>query len=276
MDSRSHGTEVATEEQINQIVALINTLKDAGNAAIKRSDNDEAIKLYSQGIEAARAIPTRISSQLFSQLYSNRATAHFSKGRLVETVDDCRKAIDLDPCNLKAYYRGAKASMGLDLFRQACEFCEKGLQENPDSRDLMDLLESCRARFSSYQEVKAVEARGFTQDDATNCQNQLRQITEQYQLLQQKIASMDFDISRSRSTCRALSDLEAVPCYKSLGRAFVLNHRMDIMTELENRVVQSSKDKVQLQETLSTLAKRKHDAEREMSEIIEFFRKQTK
>jgi tetratricopeptide (TPR) repeat protein len=276
MSSDSVKPEVLADEQVRQLTALVTSLKDAGNSAIKVGNHTEAIQLYSKGIEAASAISQHISQQLFSQLYSNRAAVYSTLKQFVASVDDCRKAVEIDPLNVKGYYRGAKASMSLDLFRQACDFCERGLEANPDCADLSDLLVVCNSTLRSYHEARAVEARGFSQDDAANCQNELRHITEQYHMLHQKLSSKEFEIARMKSTVRALSELESVPCYKTLGRGFVLNDKDCLISELNNQISQSCNDAVNLKETLTSLGSRKDSSEREMREIIEFFRKQEK
>lgn len=42
----------------------------------------------------------------------------------MESVTDCKKAIELDPNNSKGYYRGASGSVKLGLYKQGLHFCQ--------------------------------------------------------------------------------------------------------------------------------------------------------
>eukprot|EP01071_Lankesteria_metandrocarpae_P015679 Lankesteria_metandrocarpae@DN9971_c0_g1_i1.p1 len=101
--------------------------KEAGNECFeegrKRPDRFENAKeFYSQGISQKCS-----NVALNSVLYSNRAMTHLMTKDYVACVDDCREAIKLDPLNHKPYYRAAKASYYLRLFKQAAAFGQQGL-----------------------------------------------------------------------------------------------------------------------------------------------------
>ena len=271
MNPEEGQSDAPTAEQISRLNVLAEQLKLAGNKALKSGDKKEAIALYSQGIEAANAIKGSIPTELLSQLYSNRAAVRLSVRQLVEAVDDSRKAIAADLSNLKAYYRGAKASMELDLYQQSCEFCEAGLAVDQSHQDLAQLLEVGRKKLSHYKEVKSAESRGFTREDAVNCQEQLKELNEQYYLLSQKIQSKEFEVSRNDRTSTLLGDMGEVPCYKALGRGFVRDSKDAILTGLSERNNVTSEEIVELKKTLKVIGDRRSNVEREMNEIVAFF-----
>ena len=263
--------EEFTQEQVDQLVDLIEKLKVAGNKALTAGAHKDAIKLYSDGINTAIQIKDHVPDKLLSQLFSNRAAVKLSMGQFAEAVDDSRKAVDVDKLNLKGFYRAAKASMNLELYQQSCEFCEAGLAVDPSHQDLKDLLTVCRERLSTYKEAKAVESRGFTEEDAINCENQLKQVDEQYYLLKQKIHSREFEISRNDRTTHALSEMGDISCFKSMGRSFVRDEKADILVDLKDRNVSYREELAELQKTLIVLEERKSGLEKELREIASYF-----
>ncbi|XP_026193798.1 uncharacterized protein LOC34623724 [Cyclospora cayetanensis] len=63
-----------------------------------------------------------------SLLHSNVALCCLKRGDLLRCIDHARAAIKCNPKNLKAYLRGAKASLHLELHAQAGRFASMGLQ----------------------------------------------------------------------------------------------------------------------------------------------------
>merc|ERR1719230_626724 len=96
--------------------------KNLGNEAFRMSTNavatKNALQAYTKGLEMECA-----DSKINSQLHSNRAAVSIRLKEYDKAVDDCRKAIKLDPSNVKAIFRAAKASEALGLTSQALEFC---------------------------------------------------------------------------------------------------------------------------------------------------------
>ena len=60
-------------------------------------------------------------------------------------VSDAMEALKLNQQNIKAAYRGAKASSLLRYWPYAIEFCTKGLKFDAENADLRDLLDAARA-----------------------------------------------------------------------------------------------------------------------------------
>ncbi|KAL8426051.1 hypothetical protein Efla_001969 [Eimeria flavescens] len=104
-------------------------LTDA-NQARKKGNNKQYGKLLAEA-EAAyhRALAQGLTDKKqLSLLHSNVALCCLKRGQLLRCIDSSREAIKLDPQNLKAYLRGAKASLHLELHAQAERFASMGLQ----------------------------------------------------------------------------------------------------------------------------------------------------
>jgi len=83
--------------------------KEAGNAAFKAGNLQEAITEWTACLEVDPS-----NRPFNAKLYANRGTAYSKLRRHQEAVDDCTRAIDLDPMYLKAYNRRAESLRCLD------------------------------------------------------------------------------------------------------------------------------------------------------------------
>jgi STIP1 family protein 1 len=71
-----------------------NKLKEEGNKLFMKRNYKEAIEMYSKAIEKAN----------ISTYYINRALCYFKMQQWSKTVEDCRKAIELDAHSVKAHF----------------------------------------------------------------------------------------------------------------------------------------------------------------------------
>ena len=49
----------------------------------------------------------------------------------VKCVEDCKRWLEIDPKNMKPYYRAWKWSVHNGLYQQGIDFCTKGLPIDP-------------------------------------------------------------------------------------------------------------------------------------------------
>ncbi len=71
-----------------------------------------------------------------------------------KTIEDSKKAIELNPKNIKAYYRAAKAYSALGKHTEAAEICEQGLKEEPNNKAILDELKTAKDLLEA-QKVRA-------------------------------------------------------------------------------------------------------------------------
>eukprot|EP01069_Polyplicarium_translucidae_P007120 Polyplicarium_translucidae@DN3061_c0_g1_i10.p1 len=127
-----------------------------GNEAFEEGSREpkryaDAADLYTKGIEAGA-----IDGVLRSKLHSNRAHVRLLQRKFPECVDDCRRSVEADPLNVKAYYRAARASLRLGLHRQAREFCANGLERCGDNEQLLALKAEADEDIRSRADRKEV------------------------------------------------------------------------------------------------------------------------
>ena len=80
------------------------TLKDLGNKAFTLRHFDEAIKHYTSAIELSSNAPNHI-------YFANRANGYLETNKYQLCIEDCDKALQIEPNFLKSFYRKAKALM---------------------------------------------------------------------------------------------------------------------------------------------------------------------
>ena len=78
--------------------------KEQGNAKYKQGDYRGAIELYDSAIDAAPTNPA---------YYGNRAAANFMLGKYKDVVQDCNRAVVIDPMFMKGYVRKSKAQLAM-------------------------------------------------------------------------------------------------------------------------------------------------------------------
>ncbi|KAM7430664.1 Tetratricopeptide repeat protein 4 [Porites harrisoni] len=106
----------------DNLKAIAEVYKNEGNDEYKKSNFNNAIYFYTEGIKVNCK-----DEELNGKLYSNRAAAHFNLGNYAETLNDAKIAVDLQPSFLKAFWRGASACVHLERFDEAITWCDKGL-----------------------------------------------------------------------------------------------------------------------------------------------------
>jgi tetratricopeptide (TPR) repeat protein len=111
---------------------------------------EDARKNYTDGLRYARQAllnPTIEEDEeweidldeLASTLYSNRAAAELALRNYGSTRSDAARAINYNPKNVKAYYRGAMASLRLRKPEDLLLYSTKGLEIDPENKPLLKL-----------------------------------------------------------------------------------------------------------------------------------------
>jgi tetratricopeptide (TPR) repeat protein len=249
----------------------VEDLKSRGNEAFKAGDTRTAIVTYTLCIEKSENDPNRsIPQTLLSLLYANRAAAFISIGKNEEARHDSFESLKHDSSNMKAYYRAAKSCLSLGLLTEAIDVCNQALRVEPNHRELLDILRTCQSRIHPGQE------RGFTQEDALNCQTSLRELEDQETMLKQKIRAGEIEIARLSRTQTVLDEFGDSKCYKALGRGFVLSDQSDIRSDIAVKIQAIGGELDEIRKTSGMVEQRRINCEKEMKEIIAFFnRKQS-
>ncbi|GAB4841271.1 hypothetical protein Ancab_022003 [Ancistrocladus abbreviatus] len=146
-------TEKADLDAISALkVSAAIELKEKGNEFVKMGK-----KHYSDAIDCyTRAINQKVFSESeTSILFANRAHVNLLLGNNRRALEDAEQAIKLSPTNIKAFYRAAKASLSLEMLREAKSHCEKGLELSPDNEEVKKLTRQTDIRLSEHKRHEA-------------------------------------------------------------------------------------------------------------------------
>ena len=113
-------------EEINETSEAME-LKQKGNVEFQAGNFQEAIKIYSEGIEKCGENETNLRAVLLT----NRGFSHFRLAHSDECITDCTDAITVDPSYTKAYYRRALAYEKEGEFESAVSDLEKCFDLDP-------------------------------------------------------------------------------------------------------------------------------------------------
>ncbi|CAF0873187.1 unnamed protein product [Adineta ricciae] len=100
----------------NRLTSAIE-LKNEGNVKYREQKFDEAIEFYTEAIETC---PPESTEEL-AQFYQNRAAAWESLKNYEKVIEDCSKAIELNPKYIKCIQRRARAAETIKNFELALE-----------------------------------------------------------------------------------------------------------------------------------------------------------
>ncbi|KAK4248135.1 hypothetical protein C7999DRAFT_13898 [Corynascus novoguineensis] len=126
---------------------------DASNAAPgpDLEEEEEAPKQPNEDdFEEVADDPAEVKSEqtLLETLYINRAACHLELRNYRSCTLDCAAALRLNPRNIKAFYRSARALLAVSRIPEADDACARGLEIDPSNKPLLALAQDI---------IKAVE-----------------------------------------------------------------------------------------------------------------------
>ncbi|XP_062426444.1 sperm-associated antigen 1 [Rhea pennata] len=117
--SRSHGTGSLSAGGGSSLLPPTATkLKSEGNELFKSGQFGEAVLKYSAAIEYVMGLGEQSPGDI-SILYSNRAACYLKEGNCSDCIQDCNRALELQPFSLKPLLRRAMAYESMERYRQA-------------------------------------------------------------------------------------------------------------------------------------------------------------
>ena len=122
-------------------------LKSQGNSAYKTKDNERAVQLYTEAIDA-------LKPGVDYAFYLNRAAAYTALGDYERSMEDCNFVLERDEDNSKACRRLATNLIRQSRLGKATEFLDRALLIDPTDEQARDLLahvqKKNRMRYEAY------------------------------------------------------------------------------------------------------------------------------
>lgn len=115
------------------------------------TDLEEAPEPTEEDFEEVADDPAEAKSEraLLETLYINRAACHLELRNYRSCTVDCASALRLNPRNVKALYRSARALLAVTKIPEADDACARGLEIDPSNKPLLALAQDI---------IKAAEA----------------------------------------------------------------------------------------------------------------------
>jgi serine/threonine-protein phosphatase 5 len=123
-------------------------LKDQGNNAFRNQEWDKALEFYTKAIEAYNAEPS---------FYTNRAQTYIKLEQYGYAIQDADTAIELDPNNVKAYYRRASANTAILKHREALRDWKLVVKKAPNDANAKLRMAECDKVVKRDAFLKAIE-----------------------------------------------------------------------------------------------------------------------
>ncbi|KAN0062544.1 hypothetical protein ACQY0O_005076 [Thecaphora frezii] len=122
----------------------INQAKEQGNAAFRKQNWAEAVRMYTLAVDVAASRPlwepNQVARDELSLCLANRSAAFYGCGDYIGALCDAEAVVKLKKPWSKGHYRKGKALAALNRFPEARDAFELGLQFDPDNGDLKQAI----------------------------------------------------------------------------------------------------------------------------------------
>lgn len=128
----------------------VGKLREAGNAAYKKGQHADALRMYSLGLEMALGRPgwepAGLVREEASALYANRAQAHMAVQEWADGAVDAECSVELKRVgNAKAWWRRGRCLLEMGRLQEARAWVESALEFEAGEADLVALLREIEA-----------------------------------------------------------------------------------------------------------------------------------
>lgn len=295
--------EEPSDSVLDDALRAAEEAKAGGNALLKQHSKagyDEAVEKYSAGILALEQAATHVHKMqqkakeadpdavvplseeyrmrggvLLSVLFSNRAHVKMLTKDFVGCVDDARRAFGLDSGNVKAYWRASKASLHLQLYRNAHEFADVGLGIDPDNEELKKLVAFCTAKLGAFDKAKKRDNVEYSAEEASQLQQRVNELRQQQNMVTMELQQTQRESAKGE-VVKAFLDTQPADAvaYRKIGRLFKRSNVPDLAADLEKQVAEAKKQCPKLTQVKVDLEKRCTSAEEDLGAMVQAFKRQ--
>ncbi|KAI9368516.1 hypothetical protein BJX61DRAFT_523700 [Aspergillus egyptiacus] len=141
--------------------------REQGNEAAREKRWADAKEYYSKGLAVLKSKENKwdkpedekeemkLRREVEEASYSNRALCNLELKNYRSTTLDCAAVLQLNPKNVKAYYRSAMALYALDKIPEAQDAAARGLALDPENKPLQTVAAKAAERKASLDRIAA-------------------------------------------------------------------------------------------------------------------------
>jgi tetratricopeptide (TPR) repeat protein len=141
---------MADDRQTEKIADMENTLsalafKDAGNTKFKERKYKDAVSIYKLAMNDLKNIKGDEADKLRVILYQNSATSMNYLGDHLDAIENCDRAIAINPKSWKAFFQRGLAHSKLQNFDEAVNDIKEAIKLDPSNKNLRVEFEKVKA-----------------------------------------------------------------------------------------------------------------------------------
>lgn len=139
--------EEVLSAEIKDVLEECEQNKARGNEAFGTGEYGQAILLYSLALDKAAELPDQ-DNKLFARdiVYSNRSACFLKLGQHEKAEEDARRALELNPNNLKAVFRRGLALHAMGRYFDALPVLAEAHKLEPNNKQIKQALQFCEVR----------------------------------------------------------------------------------------------------------------------------------
>ena len=147
------GVEEVLSKDVQDIVNECMHNKARGNEAFGTGEYGQAILMYSLALDKAEELPADSPNSVFPRdiIYSNRAACFLKLGQHEKAEEDARKALEINPDNVKANFRQGLALHAMGQYRVAMPILAKAHKIEPKNKQIKQALQFCEMRLAQEE-----------------------------------------------------------------------------------------------------------------------------
>merc|ERR1712216_233906 len=172
--------------------------------------------------------------------------------------------------NVKAYWRAAKGSLNLQLYRNASEFAEHGLAVDPENEDLKKLVQFCASKLQTFEKSKKRENVEYSAEEASQMQARVNELQEKLHMVKEQQELRKNEVVMSHMDKCNPEEIT----FEKIGRVFLRKPLLGLIEGLEGRIAKAKETLPKLQQIKVDLEKRVESAEDDLKCMIQAFKRQ--
>ena len=151
---RGAASNLQAQQAAEETVRLEATrLKDLGNAAFRKAAANDMIPMNDRLLDAALMQYTNAAAldppdDIATVIWANLAAVFLRMGDPGRALSAAETALDHDPENMKALFRGARAQLALGRLTKAAWLCDRALNLRPEDKEVRALQEELQDEYS--------------------------------------------------------------------------------------------------------------------------------
>ncbi|XP_064391991.1 inactive peptidyl-prolyl cis-trans isomerase FKBP6-like [Halichondria panicea] len=219
------------EASLEQLLAVANAEREAGNELFKQNNFGKASSKYLKAVrllESARLkdeIEEKQWKEVLLKLYLNQSLVSLKLNKHRLAVAQCKRALDIDPRNVKANFRLGQAFMKLSEFKKSRDHLLKAGRLSPGNQEIrleLQKLDRAVSKFRTLEKTmytKMVQFSAPTVSDQTlESSGNSEDMNEMREQLVKELTLMRDKVSMKQMVLPQILTPEQVDCARQVAR----------------------------------------------------------